>query len=483
MATVTQVQMTEKLYDEGIRSGVYGSVPGFAIEDPSLGALEIALLAFLSASAAGKKHCYVKRSTVTSLLGISKTRFQKGLQNLVRNNYILLYSIQSRSAWYDPAHKVTLTPKAVRPSKRHSIVHLPLICSSLSVTAKALYVVLTCKADASDQVAPTVAYLSAMLQITENTLSKYMSELVAQGLIERDTKQRDNATHQFTPAVSKIIEKPKKIIPLPCPPSSATPKSPTHKNPSAKKRDSSYIKELSISKELPYGDKTNKGCFLSTKKTEKTEKALPKGAITAEMMSQYEAKTQDEYIDLCQRYPSQRIPVPTEDEISQLVADQIAQDTSFHGIGQIPAFERKHDLFKYLLANVDGTDESTLYVIRALEALLTQTSPIRLPDGEKITAAEFRDRINQKIIQNHWKSGLKPKSHAFPTVDMSALINTLEDYAERTTNSMEFNEVKSPIAYARAIILNLLDEKRTIIDVLPSLKEGDSCCVQASARL
>lgn len=457
MATVTQVQMTEKLYVEGIRSGVYGSVPGFAIEDPSLGALEIALLAFLSASAAGKKHCFVKRSTVTSLLGISKTRFQKGLQTLVRNNYILLSPIQSRSAWYDPAHKVTLTPKAVHPSKRHSIVHLPLICSSLSVTAKALYVVLTCKADAADQVAPTVVYLSAMLQITENTLSKYMSELVAQGLIERSTKQRDNSTHQFTPAISKIIEKPKKIIPLPCPPSSATPKSPTHKNPSSKNRDPSYIKELFISKDLSYGEKTIKDCLLSTKKTEGN--ALPEGTITAQTITNHKDKIKDEYETLCQKYIACRIPEPTGEEINQIVADHIAQTSAFHGIGQIPAFERKHDLFKYLLANVDVTDESTLYVIRALEALLTQTSPIRLPDGEKITAEEFRGRINQKIIQNHWKSGLKPISHAFPTVDMSALINMLEDYAERTTNSMEFNEVKSPIAYTRAIILNIPDEK------------------------
>jgi hypothetical protein len=452
MATVTQVQMTEKLYVEGIRSGVYGSVPGFAIEDPSLGALEIALLAFLSASAAGKKHCFVKRSTVTSLLGISKTRFQKGLQTLVRNNYILLSPIQSRSAWYDPAHKVTLTPKAVHPSKRHSIVHLPLICSSLSVTAKALYVVLTCKADASDRVAPTVAYLSAVLQITENTLSKYMSELVAQGLIERDTKQRDNATHQFTPAVSKIIEKPKKIIPLPCPPSSATPKSPTHKNPSAKNRDSSYIKELSISKNLSYGDKTIIDCLPSNKKTEEKRKALPKGAITAEMMSQYEEKTQDEYKDLCQRYPAQRIPVPTEDEISQLVADQIAQDTSFHGIGQIPAFERKHDLFIYLLSHADPNEETAVFVARALEALLTQTVPIRLPGGAAVTAEEYRTMLNQIIVQNYWRSGTRNKANS-PVADTSALIHTLEDYAERAHNSMEFNEVKNPIAYVRAIIL------------------------------
>jgi DNA-binding MarR family transcriptional regulator len=450
MATIQQATYDQMLYSKGVASGLYGSIPRSAIEDSALGTLELGILAFIIAGAAGKGVYYEKRSTSLAYLDISKARYEKTLKTLQKHKYISIIDIPSKNQLYDPAHKIILTRRATHPSKCFSIVRQSVMWSSLSLHAKALYVVLACKEDAAMEIIKPVDYLAHVLQISENTIIKYTKELIEYGLIEREKRKKDPETKKFTESVTTLKEHPQKITPLPCPTSNHPTEKADRKKPSAKTGRFYKRKELSLSKGLPYGDKTIMDCLPAITKTRKT--VFPDGAITREMINQHKAKAREEYRDLCARYPTRRIPAPNDAEIEQIVVDKIAQATAFHGIGQIPAFERKHDLFIYLLSHADPNEETAVFVARALEALLTQTVPIRLPGGAAVTAEEYRTMLNQIIVQNYWRSGTRNKANS-PVADTSALIHTLEDYAERARYSMEFNEVKNPIAYVRAIIL------------------------------
>lgn len=469
---ITQAAMDDRLYTKGVRAGLYGSLPQSAIEDPALGAREIAVLGYFVASAAGKGKCFEKRSTSMALLNLSKLCYSKSLRILARENYISLKPIRSRDRWFDPAHEVELTQKTTKTGNRFAIARQTVMCSSLSATAKALYLALTCKADTSDQVDHPTAYLSSVLRISENTLSKYLKELVIFGLIERETQTRDASTRMFSKSKTIIKEIPTKITPLPCPPLSTeeTPsQKSTRKKPTSKKRDSSYIKDLSFPKELPFGKKTIKECLSDN----------PQIPIDNQALINLREEVFSDHRSFCEKHPGCNIPAPTRDEVTELVHQKIAEACEINNQVQIPPFEKRWNLHAYLSSFVSCNEENEdnmdiAIVLRALEAVIMQKQNITMPNGTDLSPNEVREMTNRAILYfNAVNAPYTP--HNIAGVTARGLRNLINEIIYAARKTAEAHEIKNPIAYCRAILLaRVYDADRENMDqIAASQRENE----------